>query len=169
MDKEREIDFTTIKEAENKENSPVPEGQYLVSISEIKTNDKNGSPLVTTKGDEYWLLHLNIEHPAELKGRLIFDRIFFSEAALERVKMVSKRCGVDVTKKYKLTDLYFELKDKLVYVDVKIVKYLNKQGQQRERNEIPFGGYHAIDDVEGKTFEKAVKDLPSDPSETLSF
>lgn len=122
------IDFSKIEDSPDF--TPVPEGKYLVEVVEVEE-------LSTDKGDEQWKLKMEILE-GEYCGKFIYDRLFFTDRAYPRLKLVCSRLGIDVSGEM---DLEPELLNhRLVFVDVKIEDY-EKDGKTKQKNNVPYAGY----------------------------
>ena len=72
------IDFSNVDDVQDF--SPLPDGKYLCQLSGIEE-------ATTQNGDEMWKLRFEVVQEDHI-GRLIFDNMVFSEAALKRVKLI---------------------------------------------------------------------------------
>jgi hypothetical protein len=116
---------------------PLPKGTYQCKVEEVEES-------VTQYGDEMWNLRLVVTGGPH-EGRLIFDRIVFSDAALERAKLFCYCLGLDVSGELDLTpDL---IRGRTCGVRVKIEKYEDNERRTRLRNVVPFAGYEPRDDA----------------------
>lgn len=122
------IDFGKIDDAPDFK--PVPAGKYLAEL--IKAEEST-----TEKGDPQWNLTFELLE-GKVARRLIFDKLFFTEKALKRVKLVCGRLGIDVSSELELTPEL--LQTRLVYLDVEVTEY-EKDGKMVPTNEVPFAGY----------------------------
>lgn len=143
------IDFPKIRNA--KDFSPLPEGKYLCQLTEIVE-------ATTRYGDEMWKLHFKVIK-GEYTGRIIFDNMVFSKAALGRVKLICSRLGLDTSTEIDITtDL---LRGCKCYISVEIQDYKDKKGYTKKRNVIPFAGYEQVGDIEEVQEEvEEEEDLP---------
>jgi len=129
------IDFSNVQDAKNY--SPLPEGTYPCQVSDVEE-------AFTRNADEMFKLVFEVTD-GEFAGRRIFDNLVFSDAALKRAKMILSRLGVDVSGEVDLTpDM---LVKKQCLVSVAIEEYLDRDGNGRTRNNVPYGGYAAVDDA----------------------
>jgi hypothetical protein len=116
--------------------TPLPPGTYPCVLRGIEPKETRG-------GDEMWSLRWEVAK-GEYAGRLIFDNMVFSTAALPRVKLIMARVGgIDVTldEDIELTrDMFI---DKAANVTVEVSEYEGK-----ERNSVTFDGYEARDENE---------------------
>jgi hypothetical protein len=128
------IDFSKIEDSQDY--TPVPEDKYLVEVVEVEE-------LSTDHGDEQWKLKMEILE-GEYTGRFIYDRLFFTEKAYPRLKLVCGRFGIDVSGEMDLKPEM--LNHKLVYVEVKVEDY-EIDGKIKHSNNVPFAGYEHTDKV----------------------
>lgn len=123
------IDFNTIEDAEDF--SPLPEGKYACRVAEVEEARTKG-------GDEMWKLRLEVVEGAHA-GRIIFDNLVFSAAAMKRVKLICSRLGLDVSGEVDLTpDM---IKGRPCRITVETEEYEDHEGRRRKRNVVPFAGY----------------------------
>ena len=89
-----------------------------------------------------WNLRFVVKE-GDYRGRLIFDRISFGEAALPRVKLLCSALGLDVAGK---VDLIPELLiDREVLVTVESQSYMDQDGKEKKSNKVVFAGYSSIE------------------------
>jgi hypothetical protein len=118
--------------------SPLPDGTYRVTVEEVEEKQ-------TSSGDLWWNLELRVIH-GDCAGKKFWDGIFFTEKAMPRVKLVCSRLGLKVHGVVDLTpDM---LVGKVAYVNVIQEDYIDKEGNTRTKNSVPFGGYTKINDDE---------------------
>ena len=143
------IDFPNVQDA--KDFSPLPEGKYLCQLSKI-------TKATTKYDDEMWKLHFKVIQ-GEYTGRIIFDNMVFSKAALGRVKLICSRLGLDTSQEVDVTpDL---LQGRKCYISVEIQDYKDNKGYTKKRNVIPFAGYEQFEDIEeGQEEISDEEDLP---------
>jgi len=123
------IDFSHVDDVQDF--SPVPAGKYLCRLVGIEEAS-------TQHGDEMWRLRFEIiKGPSA--GRLIFDNLVFSEAALKRVKLICSRLGFDVSKELDLTPEL--IKGRVAILTVDTESYEDAEGRKKQRNTVPFAGY----------------------------
>lgn len=127
------INFADVPEAG--EYSPVPEGRYLCSVVDIDED-------TTRDNDEMWSLKFRVEF-GDHKGRHFYDNMVFSQKAMSRVKLICSRMGIDVSGDVDLQPNMIIGRE--VLVDVEIEEYRDKNNQVKERNTVPFAGYHRAD------------------------
>jgi len=128
------IDFSKINDANNYE--PIPEGKYLCELSEVEEKQ-------TKTGDEMWNLKFAVVYPLLHEGRVIFDRMVFSEKAMSRVKLICSRLGIETKG---IVDL--DPKDILhqqCYLNLIIEDYTSEEGVQKKRNTVPYAGYEKVE------------------------
>lgn len=130
--------------------NPVPEGEYEVEVVKIE-------PRSTYAGDEMWGLHLRIVSGPHA-GRKIFDNMVFSEAAMNRVKLICSRLGIDVSKQMDLTENM--LLGKHCIIKTVIREYEDRERVKKLKNEIPFAGYKRIDSPSTATTPAQSPDTP---------
>lgn len=111
--------------------SPIPDGDYLCRLTEIELDS-------TRSGDEMWKLRFAVEE-GEYAGRLIFDNLVFSAAAMKRVKLICSRLGIDTDGELDLVpDL---IRGRRCVITVHTEEYVDAHEQTRRRNVVPFAGY----------------------------
>jgi len=123
------IDFGHVDDVQDF--SPVPAGKYLCRLSGIEEAS-------TQHGDEMWKLRFEVTQ-GPYAGRLIFDNLVFSEAALKRAKLICSRLGLDVSKELDLTPEL--IKGRVAMLTVDIEPYEDAEGRTKQRNVVPFAGY----------------------------
>jgi len=131
------INFSNVPDAG--EYSPVPAGRYLCTVADIEED-------TTRDNDEMWKLKLRVEY-GEYKGRNIYDNMVFSQKAMSRVKLICSRFGIDVSGEVDLQPNLLIGREALV--DVEVEPYTDKHGQAKERNTVPFAGYHRPGEEDG--------------------
>ena len=110
--------------------SPVPAGEYPTKIVECTEE-------VPKSGNEFFKLKHEILE-GEYKGKFVFDTLFFSEAALKRVKLVCSRIGIKTTGTTELEPKMFI--GKKCIIDVIIESY-DDDGKTKKSNKVSFAGY----------------------------
>jgi hypothetical protein len=120
------VNFANVPDPE--EFSLVPEGKYLVKIAAIKVEETR------EHGNEMWRMSQEIME-GEHKGRVIFDRITFSNPkALSRVKLVCSRFGLNTSREVDLQpDMLIGC---VAYANVTI-----REHDGKKYNEIKFAAY----------------------------
>ncbi len=145
------VDFPSTPDAD--EFSPIPEGQYLCKVIESKKLDN------TAKGFEQWQLTFEVvDAKSEYCGKRFWDRLFFSEGGMPRVKLICSRLGIDVTKKIDLEPEM--LLEKFVNIEVIIdeYEYEGEDGKKKgKRNKVPFAGYEEVEQPKVSKAEQAAK------------
>ena len=129
------LDFSKIEDVQDF--SPLPDGKYLCQLSEIEET-------TTQHDDEMWKLRFEVIE-GKFIGRLIFDNLVFSEAALKRAKLICSRLGLDVSGELDLTPKLIE--GRKCYVSVVTEEYEDDEGNTKKRNIVPFAGYERISDA----------------------
>ena len=130
------IDFGHVDDVQDF--SPLPAGKYLCRLSGIEEAS-------TQHGDEMWKLRFEvIKGPSA--GRLVFDNLVFSEAALKRAKLICSRLGLDVSKELDLTPEL--IKGRVALLTVDIEPYEDAEGRTKQRNTVPFAGYERASEPE---------------------
>ena len=130
------IDFGHVDDVQDF--SPIPAGKYLCRLSGIEEAS-------TQHGDEMWKLRFEvIKGPSA--GRLIFDNLVFSEAALKRAKLICSRLWLDVSKELNLTPEL--IKGRVALLTVDIEPYEDAEGRTKQRNVVPFAGYERASESE---------------------
>ncbi len=143
------VNFSNVEDVQNF--SPLPDGTYLSKLSEIEE-------ATTQYGDELWKLRFEVIQ-GEYAGRIIFDNMVFSEAAMKRVKLICSRLGLDVAGELDITPGL--LKDRKCYVSVLTEDYEDNEGSIKKRNVVPFAGYELVQATgKGSTKNESEDDLP---------
>ena len=128
MSDEIQVNWDDIQESRGK---LLPEGKYLCSLIDVETTtNRAGAPM--------WTLKFEVKEGA-FKGRWIWDRLFFSQKALPRVKYVFSRLGIDT--RGQMTLKPGALIGRPAIVEVVIEEYEKRDGSMDERNTVPFDGY----------------------------
>lgn len=125
----------------------VPAGTYKMKVEEV-------SEQYTDNGVEFWTLQLKVVHGPQ-QGKVVFDRIFFSQRALPRVKHVCKELGLSVKGEIELKPQM--LVGRTAMVKVTETTYTDRNGNEKPKNDVPFDGYESC---EGVTPPKSV--VPDD-------
>lgn len=116
---------------------PAPAGTYLCRVMEAKA-------ATTRFDDDMWKLTLEIAE-GQYKGKQIWDNVVFSQNAMPRAKLICRSFGLSTEGE---TDIFPEdLRGREAYVTVEVEDYVNKEGQNRQRNSVTFGGYASADDA----------------------
>jgi hypothetical protein len=115
---------------------PLPPGTYECRLAEVKER-------LTQRGDEMWQLRF-VVRSGEHAGHYIWDTLFFSEAALTRVKRLCESVGVDASGEMDLTPEPFI--GKLCNVTVRIERGNGKGGPLR--NKVTFLGYAPLEETQ---------------------
>ena len=126
----RTIDFSQVTDAD--EFSPVPEGRYPIEIEQVEES-------VSQKGDDLLKLRLRILD-GEHAGAVVFDKLYFTEKALPRIKHVLKALGITATGELMVGPEL--LTGKRCLVDVIVDTYVRADGNEGKSNSVPFAGYH---------------------------
>ena len=114
----------------------IPDGEYLCRVKEVTPDTGN-------KGEEVWRLDLEITS-GDYGGEIIFDRLFFTEKGLKRVKLVCNRLGIETTGEADLRPS--DLIGKDAYVTCLQSEYVARDGSTKKNMKIPFDGYKSISD-----------------------
>lgn len=152
------INFQNVEDAEDY--SPLPDGVYLCRLANIADNNQ------TKAGDEMWDLKFVVER-GEYRGRHIFDRISFGLKALSRVKLLCSRLGIDVTQSVDVTPGL--LLARKVYVTVETETYIDRDGTEKPRNNVPFAGYAPHENGSGAASPVAPAGGADDDDDDLPF
>jgi DNA primase len=130
------INFNTVDDV-----GPLPAGKYLCRLDDV-------DPKKTQYGDDMWRLRFKVEAGPQ-KGRVIFDNLVFSNAAMPRVKLLCRCLGIDVSEEVELTPEL--LCEKVCMVKVEIEEH----DDFGERNTVPFDGFDQAnsDDVADAAME----------------
>jgi len=115
--------------------SPIPAGDYPFKVVDVKVKS-------TKAGDPMWNLELELIDN-QYSGRKVWDNITFNLDGLKRVKLVCSRLGLK-------TEGKIDLKPEMLIGQkgvVTLVKtsYIDPEGHEKPKNEIPFAGYKSLD------------------------
>lgn len=113
--------------------TPIPEGTYPCECQSIETKS-------TKSGDVMWNIKWRVIS-GEYEGKIFYDNLVFSEAALSRVKLVAKRVALLDVDSGPVDFETRHLQDKCAMITVEINEYTNDQGKQVRNNKPTFGGY----------------------------
>lgn len=116
---------------------PVPEGTYPCRVAEV-------DEAVTSKGFPMWKVKLEIQ-AGEQAGRVIFDRLVFSPPAMRRAKRALQCLGVEVVGQQDITSEM--LLGRQCQVHVTVEEYVDREGETRSGNSVPFDGYLPADNA----------------------
>ena len=133
----RTVDWDNVPDSEGGY-EPIPEGEYLVTVR-VVTEEQ------TRSGKDCWKLKLWITE-GPYKDKTIFDRLFFTEKALSRVKFVYSRFGLK-TEGVGNIDTE-DLVGRSAMVTVLQSKFIGDNGREQTGNEVPWDGYTAVDKKE---------------------
>jgi len=148
------IDFGHVDDVQDF--SPMPAGKYLCQLSGIEEAS-------TQHGDEMWKLRFEVTK-GPYAGRLIFDNLVFSEAALKRAKLICSRLGLDVSKELDLTPEL--IKGRVAMLTVGVEPYEDAEGRTKQRNVVPFAGYERASESDAPPADTGGED---DGEEHLPF
>ena len=123
------LNFSTVGDVDDF--TPVEEDTYLCRLENVEEAS-------TQFGDPLWKLRWIIAQGPN-KGRIVFDNVAFSAAALKRVKLLCNSLGLDVSGEVDLTPEM--LTDRTCLVTVDIEEYQDNQGNTKRTNVVPFAGY----------------------------
>ena len=129
------IDFSKIEDVQDF--TPLPDGKYICQLTEIEE-------ATTQYDDEMWKLRFEVIE-GKFIGRLVFDNLVFSEAAMKRAKLICSRLGLDVSGELDITPKLLE--GRKCVVSVVTEEYEDVEGNTKRRNIIPFAGYDRISDA----------------------
>lgn len=110
---------------------PVPPGTYVCRVVSVEET-------TTRHGDEMWRLRFVIEEGPH-RGRLLWDNLPFSEAALPRLKLACAALGLDTSGEVDLAS--GGLLDRSCRLRVVVE---NHKG--RRRNKVPYDGYEPLEE-----------------------
>lgn len=132
------VDFGGVKDPEDKSFDPLPEGTYHCKVYQVKTGTtKDGS-------SEMWRVQYAVVN-GEHQNRRIFDNIVWSEKAYPRLKLIFKRMGFNVSGVLDLSP--GDIVDKEVMIEVELSEYEDREGNIKQRNVVPYGGYEAVEET----------------------
>lgn len=109
-----------------------PEGDYLCKITKVE--EKTGK----NSGNIFWNLWWKVQQ-GEFEGQYIFDKLFFTEGGLKRMKLVLARLGFDVSGEINLE------REMLVGKYAMITVEHEKGDDGKERENVPFHGVQAVE------------------------
>ncbi len=131
------IDVRTVDEAADF--TPIPEGTIVNCTCDEVT------PKKTKAGEEMWGIKWTVIS-GEHEGRSFYDNLVFTEAAMNRVKMIAKRVArIDVD----AGPFDFEpnhLIGKRAQIEVAIDEYTDKDGKKKRNNKPTYAGYDYYND-----------------------
>ena len=131
------IDFSNVAAAD--EFTPVPDGTYTVEVDEVNEE-------VSQKGDNLLKVRLQVIE-GEHAGAAIYDRLYFSERALPRIKLVLDAMGVSTAGAVDVTPEL--LLGRKCQAEVTVDTYIKSDGSEGKSNSVPFAGYHRLAGTEG--------------------
>lgn len=137
------VDFSQIDDVQDY--TPIPADKYPCVLEEVQEAQ-------TQNQDEMWKLRWRVDG-GKYAGRVVFDNMVFSQAALKRVKLICSRLGLDVSGELNLTPAM--VKGRKALVSVEIEEYEDDSGNTKARNIVPFAGYERIDGDEAPAGKKA--------------
>jgi hypothetical protein len=143
------VNFGNVEDAKDI-SSLIDEGDYIcvcVKVEEGNTDD----------GDAMWNLWWKI-YDGAFENRYIFDRLFFNQKCYPRMKLILGRLGFDVSGELDLTTDMLVGKFALVTVKHKVQTKGKNAGKNRE--EVPFGGYQAVEVSEEGESATEAEDQP---------
>ncbi len=130
-------DVRTIDEAS--EYTPIPDGTVVPCTCDEVT------PKKTKSGEDMWSIKWAVIS-GEYEGKSFYDNLVFTEAAMNRVKMVAKRVArIDVD----AGPFDFEpnhLIGKRAQIEVEINEYSDKEGKKKRNNRPTYAGYDYYND-----------------------
>lgn len=133
-----EIDFDKVEDVQDY--TPVPQGKYRCKLIDVEKSS-------TQFNDEMWNLRFQILD-GEHAGRMIFDRISFSEAGMKRVKFVASRLGFKAEGRQSLEPEM--ILGRSCVLNVLIEEYTDDEGKHKKRNVVPFAGYDRLESATEK-------------------
>jgi len=149
------IDFGKVDDVQ--EYAPLQPGRYTCRLVDVEETS-------TQHGDEMWKLRFAVESGPE-RGRVLFDNLVFSAAAMKRVKLICSRLGLDVSGQLDLSPAM--LRGRVCCLVVEIEDYQDREGNSRKRNVVPFAGYESTGGEDSQTRQPHVRD--QDDEEDLPF
>jgi len=136
------LDLSNVKDEQNTGFTPLPEGNYTLTVEQCEEK-------TSIKGTDYWSIEYSVKGEDKKK---IFDSLYFTEKTLNRVKHFFNVLGLDTTQE--ITYLPLDIIGKKINVDLKIRTYIDKNGQERETNEVDIWSAEPV-----KTSSKPRKDI----------
>ncbi len=160
--------------------TPVPPGRYLCKCKGAQTGDKDGNPLISTKGKRKWqLIFYIVQHDKNAlqgyEGKRITDSFWLTMDAMEkRGVFVCKRMGVPIVGGQCESK---DFADKLVRLDIDIDVYVGDDGEEKPYNNVhrtkangddAWDTYHRYDPNETATAETET-DSKKEPENDMPF
>ena len=130
------IDFSTVRDPN--EQSLLPPDRYLAEIERVEED-------TSQRGDDVLKLLLRVTD-GDHAGAVIFDRLYFTEKAMPRVKLLLKALGISTEESIEVTPAL--LVGHKCLVDVYVDSFTRNDGSEAQSNAIPYVGYHALDEEE---------------------
>ena len=115
---------------------PLPAGAYECVIDEVVEAMSRG-------GHEMLKLHFRVER-GPYAGRIIFDKLVGSPAAMRRVQLLCDVLGIDTDGKFNLTPAM--LLNKRCIVRIYVASFEGADGTTRRGNTVLFDGFEALPD-----------------------
>lgn len=147
------VNWDKIKDSEY---TLIPDGDYAVIVQEVV--EKNAKT-----GIMYWDVEFMISD-GDFAGHKLHDKLFFSEKALNRVKMACHRLGVNTTGEYDFQP--HTLIGRTCILTVLTEEYRDNNNTTKQRNLVPYDGYK-LDDSTTRGVSKPVD--PKDDTSNLPF
>lgn len=108
-----------------------PTGQYICAVAGVKV-DK------TKDGDEMWRVRFKVIK-GDQAGKVIFDNLVFSVAAMPRLKLAAKALGIDTSAEVEINPA--DILGLMCSVRVEPSEYQDKRGKTKQTVSVPFDGY----------------------------
>jgi hypothetical protein len=121
------INFSKVDDAK----SLPPAGLYVCAVASVKEGE-------TRDGDEMWRVRYKVIK-GEQAGKVFFDNLVFSEAAMPRVKLACKALGIDTTAEVELNSE--DILGLICSVRLEPSEYVDKRGKTKQTVSVPFDGY----------------------------
>ena len=127
------VDLRGVEDASKDGGGPPPPGIYDVVVTECNFSR-------TSSGKDMLTVRLRVTS-GEWEGRTFRDRLFFTPAALPRLKMVLDRMGFDTdAESIEVTERL--LVDRTARVEVEAEVYTDAQGDEKQGAKVPYAGWH---------------------------
>ena len=136
----KEYDWSKVEESGGY--TPIPAGEYIMRVTDVKQQKKDGTAYATRDGSPMWRMELTVIE-GDCEGRKVFDNLIFSKEALGRVKLVCSRLGIDMERKFALTPQ--DIVGRAAKVTVIVKERKNQNGEMISDNEVTFAGYEKLE------------------------
>ena len=129
------IDFSKPPPDSSSSYDPLPNGSYPCQVESAEETS-------TRKGQPMWKVRWRVTEGPH-SGRIVFDRVSFSEKALPRVQQLLESVGIDITSQ--IVELEpGDLQGRECLVTVEEDYYTDAMGRRRVGNTVPFDGFKPL-------------------------